>query len=390
MKQKRICILGSTGSVGRQAIEVCRENGFAVTGLSAERNIALLEEQIREFHPRYCAVGNEKAAAALAVAVADTDTKVLSGAEGICELAQITDADLIENSILGSAGIRPTMAAIAAGKDLAIANKEPIVAAGEIILKAARGKGVRVLPVDSEHSAIFQCLSGGFNAHAYVSELVLTASGGPFFGKDRAFLETVTPEMAVAHPVWNMGQKISVDSASLLNKGLEVIEAVRLFGIPAENVKVTVHRQSIVHSMVTFVDGSTIAQLGYPDMRHCVQFAFTYPERTPGLCKKLDFSETFSLTFEPADEKTFSLLPLARRAVSRGGTFPTVLNAANEAGVALFLDHKIRFPELFSLVEEAVENHRDIGYENIEGILALDHEVKQKVFEKYRNEAGKF
>ncbi len=385
MEQKQICILGSTGSVGQQAIEVVREHSFRLTGISADRNIKKLEEQIREFHPLFCAVRDPEAAKELKIAVADTDTKVLSGEEGILELCRSCPADITENSLLGSCGIRPTMTLLQSGKSVAMANKEPIVAAGELILSQAKKSGARILPVDSEHSAIFQCLSGSFNDKKFVSELVLTASGGPFFGKTRSFLENVTPEMALAHPVWNMGQKISIDSATLLNKGLELIEAVRLFDVPADQVRITVHRQSIVHSMVTFVDGATIAQMGHPDMRHCIQFALTYPDRTPGLCRPLNFSDPLQLTFEKPDEVNFPLLRVARDAARRGGTATTVLNAANESAVALFLQRKISFLDLFSIVEEAVADHDLLSVTGIDDILALDEEVKAKVFEKYGN-----
>ena len=381
--KKTVTVLGSTGSVGRQALEVARDLGYRVFGLSCDRNIKLLEDQIRAFSPAFASVRDEKKARELAVAVADTETKILSGDQGVSELASMPENDLVENSILGFAGILPTLCAIEAGNDLAVANKEPIVAAGEILLKRAREKGVRFLPVDSEHSAVFQCLSGSFNSGKFVDELVLTASGGPFFGKDSAFLATVTPAMAVAHPTWNMGKKISVDSASLLNKGLEIIEASRLFDIPADRIRVTVHRQSIVHSMVTFRDGSTLAQMGHPDMRHCVQFAFTYPERVKGLCRKLDFSESYQLTFEPADEKTFPLLAVSRRAALKGGTFTTVLNAANEAAVKLFLEEKISFPELFSIVEEAVETHSPLKDAGIDEIISLDFETKEKILARF-------
>ena len=344
-----------------------------------------MEEQIREFHPRFCAVRDENAAKELKIAVADTDTKVLSGEEGILELCRICPADITENSILGSNGIRPTLALLREGKHIAMANKEPIVAAGEIILDEAKKHNARILPVDSEHSAIFQCLSGSFNSRKFVSHLVLTASGGPFFGKDRTFLETVTPAMALAHPVWNMGQKISIDSATLLNKGLELIEAVRLFDVPADQVEITVHRQSIVHSMVTYVDGSTIAQMGHPDMRHCVQFALTYPERTEGLCKPLDFSKSLTLTFEGADEDTFTLLKTARKAARLGGMYTTVLNAANEAAVALFLAEKISFLDIFRIVEDEVSLHKSKPVSDVEEILDLDREIKGKVFSQYGN-----
>lgn len=382
---KQVVILGSTGSVGTQAIEVVRERGFRLTGLCADRNIELLEKQIREFHPLFCAVRDEEKAKELKIAVADTDTKILSGEEGILTVCRECPSDVVVNSILGSSGIRPTMELLQAGKDIAMANKEPIVAAGEIILKTARENNAKILPVDSEHSAIFQCLSGGFNDRRYLSHLVLTASGGPFFGKKREDLEQVTPEKALAHPVWNMGQKISIDSATLLNKGLELIEAVRLFDVPARQVEITVHRQSIVHSMATFVDGSTIAQMGHPDMRHCIQFALTYPDRTEGLCKPLDFTKALTLTFEGADEETFTLLKTARKAAMLGGTYTTVLNAANESCVRLFLDKKISFLDIFHIVEEEVEGHSPLASSNIEDILALDLEIKRKILEKHAN-----
>ena len=380
---KKVLVLGSTGSVGRQALEVIREQGFELTGISANENVKLLEEQIRAFHPGYCAVRNEEKARLLKIAVRDTDTTVLSGEEGVLQLCEECPADIAENSILGSAGILPTLTLIRRGVNIAMANKEPIVAAGEIILREAKAHKVRILPVDSEHSAIFQCLSGSFNDLPYIKELVLTASGGPFFGKVREELSSVTPEMAVAHPVWHMGKKISVDSATLMNKGLELIEAVRLFGVEADRVRITVHRQSVVHSMVTFRDGSTLTQMGHPDMRHCVQFALTWPERRVGLCEPLDFSRALTLTFEPVDEKTFSLISVARDAVKRGGTATAVLNAANEAAVSLFLDHKIRFTDIFDLVSEAVAAHSPVKASAVEEILALDLETKRHILSRF-------
>jgi len=385
MKNKKVCILGSTGSVGRQAIEVVRERGFTLTGICADSNIALLEEQIREFHPEFCAVRDISAAKELKIAVKDTNTKILPGEEGILALCEECPADIFENSILGSNGIRPTLAVLKRGIDIAMANKEPIVAAGEIILAEAKRNKAKILPVDSEHSAIFQCLSGGFNGRKYLSHLVLTASGGPFFGKKRKDLEKVTPAMALAHPVWKMGKKISIDSATLLNKGLELIEAVRLFDVSADQVEITVHRQSIVHSMATFIDGSTIAQMGHPDMRHCIQFALTYPDRTDGLCKALDFKKAMTLTFEGADEDTFTLLGTARLAASKGRTYTTVLNAANESAVALFLEEKIGFLDIFDIVANEVASHLPKTQPNIDDVLSLDEEVKRCVFEKYRN-----
>ncbi len=353
---KKIALLGSTGSIGTQTLEVAREKGYRITALAARRSIDALEAQIREFKPEYCAVADENAARDLKIRVADTDTKILSGDEGIVETASISDADILLNSLLGKSGIRPTLAAIESGKDIAMANKEPLVASGEIILERVREKGVRFLPVDSEHSAIFQCLDSEHNSSKFINRLIITASGGPFFGRTREELKSITPAEAIAHPTWSMGAKISVDSATLMNKGLELIEAARLFNVPADKIDVTVHRQSIVHSMVEFCDGSTLAQLGHPDMKHCIQFALTYPERSESLCKKMDYSQSFTLTFAPPDEKTFTLLPLARRAITLGGTAPAVLNGAGERAVELFLGGKIGFLDIFDTVESAVNS----------------------------------
>ena len=353
---KKIALLGSTGSIGTQTLEVAREKGYKITALAARRSIDLLEAQIREFRPEYCAVADEKAAADLKIRVADTDTKILSGDEGIIETAAISNADILLNSLLGKSGLRPTLAAIESGKDIAMANKEPLVASGEIILGKVKEKGVRFLPVDSEHSAIFQCLDSEHNSSRFISRLIITASGGPFFSKTREELKDITPAEAIAHPTWSMGAKISVDSATLMNKGLELIEAARLFNMSADRIDVTVHRQSIVHSMVEFCDGSTLAQLGHPDMKHCIQFALTYPERSESLCKKMDYTQSFTLTFAPPDEKTFTLLPLARRAITLGGTAPAVLNGAGERAVELFLSGKIGFLDIFDTVESAVNS----------------------------------
>lgn len=377
---KKICILGSTGSIGKQTIEIIRSCGFELTGISGNTNILELENQIREFSPKYCAVADQRLAEDLAVRVKDTPTVVLSGDDGVCQLANESGADILSNSLLGSCGIRPTLAAIDAHTDIAMANKEPIVAAGEIILSRAKDNGVRIIPVDSEHSAIFQCINGGFNSYKYVNRLILTASGGPFFGRQRIELKNVTPEIACAHPTWSMGKKISVDSATLMNKALELIEAVRLFGVSADRVEVTVHRQSIVHSMVEFCDSSTLAQLGHPDMKHCIQFALTYPERCESICRPMDYTKAFSLTFEPLDEKTFSFLPLARRCVAEGGSLPCVMNAANEAAVELFLSKKIGFCDIFSLVEDAVKGHNKENITDIDRLSEIDALIKEQVF----------
>ena len=375
---KKIALIGSTGSIGTQTLEVAREKGYKITALAARRSIDLLEAQIREFKPQYCAVADTEAARDLKTRVADTDTKILSGDEGIIEVAAVSDADILLNSLLGKSGIRPTLAAIESGKDIAMANKEPLVASGEIILARVREKGVRFLPVDSEHSAIFQCLDSEHNSSRFISRLIITASGGPFFGKTRRELENITPAEAIAHPTWSMGAKISVDSATLMNKGLELIEAARLFDVPADKIDVTVHRQSIVHSMVEFCDGSTLAQMGHPDMKHCIQFALTYPERSESLCRKMDYTKSFTLTFDPPDEKTFTLLPLSRRAITLGGTAPAVLNGAGERAVELFLDGKIRFLDIFDTVESAVNNvpfTKELSLEVIENAdrMAREH-----------------
>lgn len=351
---KTLALLGSTGSIGTQTIEVAREKNIPITALAAYSNIELLEKQIREFKPAMAAVVNEEAGNELKIRVSDTDTKILIGEEAVTTVAEEAKADILLNSLMGRCGIRPTVAAIRSGKDIAMANKEPLVAAGDIILDEVKKAKVRLLPVDSEHSAIFQCLDGEHNSPKFIKRLIITASGGPFFNKTKKELEMVTLADALKHPTWSMGAKITVDSASLMNKGLEVIEAVRLFGVPADRIDVTVHRQSIVHSMVEFADTSILAQMGNPNMKHCIAFALTYPERQSSLCTPLDFTKSFSLTFDKPDEDTFTLLPLARRAVTLGGNAPAVMNSANEEAVALFLKEKIRFIDIFTLVEEAV------------------------------------
>lgn len=353
---KKLSLLGSTGSIGTQTIEVAREKNIPITALAAYSNIKLLEEQIREFSPKLVAVVDRDAGEELRIKVLDTDTKVLIGEDAVTTVAEESDADILLNSLMGRCGIRPTVAAIRSGKDIAMANKEPLVAAGDIILREVKEAGVRLLPVDSEHSAIFQCLDNAHNSPEFIKRLIITASGGPFFGKTREELEKVTLADALKHPTWSMGAKITVDSASLMNKGLEVIEAVRLFGVDAHRIDVTVHRQSIVHSMVEFVDSSVLAQMGNPNMKHCIAFALTYPERQPSLCTPLDFTRSFSLTFDRPDEDTFTLLPLARRAVTLGGNAPAIMNSANEEAVALFLKEKIKFTDIFTLVEGAVDS----------------------------------
>lgn len=379
MEKKTVAILGSTGSIGKQALEVADECGFEVSVVCANSNIKLLEEQIRKYSPAYCAVGDEKSAAELKIKVGDTDTKVLSGFDGICEAAYEAKADILLNSLMGKCGIRPTLHAIDSGKSIAMANKEPLVCAGELILSSAKEKGVEFLPVDSEHSAIFQCLSGDFNSYDSIKRLIITASGGPFYGKTKKELENVTLAQALNHPTWSMGAKITVDSATLMNKGLELIEAVRLFGVEQENIEITVHRQSIVHSMVEFCDGSVLAQMGNPNMKHCIQFALTYPERTHSLCRPLDFKSGLNLTFSPPDEDTFSLIKMARHAISVGGTAPCILNGANECAVGEFLNGRIGFTDIFDLVTEAYNSIVPVMNPTLEDIEAADIVAREKV-----------
>lgn len=362
---KKLIILGSTGSIGTQALEVCRRDGYAVVALAAGGNIELLEKQAREFKVKAVAVFNTQKAEELKIKLKDTDIKVLSGQESVCEIAQM-DADIVLNSIVGIAGLRPTLAAIESGHDIALANKETLVTGGDIVKKAAKEKGVKILPVDSEHSAIFQSLQGA--PEKSLKKILLTASGGPFFGKTRADLENVTVKEALAHPNWSMGAKITIDSATLMNKGLEVIEAVHLFDISADDIEVLVHRQSILHSAVELSDGAVIGQLGTPDMRLPIQYALTYPQRSNYAFEKLSLSDIGTLTFQKPDTETFRCLPLCIKAINEGGLRPTAVNGANEEAVRLFLEGKIKFLQIAELVEKAaysVNNIKDFGLEDV-------------------------
>lgn len=362
---KSLIILGSTGSIGTQALEVCRRDGYMVTALAAGSNIELLEQQAREFKVKKVAVFNEKAAKELEIKLKDTDIKVLSGVDGVCEVAG-SDGDIVLNSIVGIAGLRPTLSAIEAGKTIALANKETLVTGGEIVNRKAKEKGVKILPVDSEHSAIFQSIQGA--PEKSVKKILLTASGGPFYGKTRKDLENVTVKEALNHPNWSMGAKITIDSATLMNKGLEVIEAVHLFGLPAKDIEVLVHRQSIVHSGVELSDGAVIAQLGTPDMRLPIQYAITYPERSEYAFERLSLADIGTLTFARPDTDTFRCLPLCIEAIEQGGLAPTAVNGANEEAVRLFLEGKIKFLAIADLVEKAlasVQNKKEFGLEDI-------------------------
>ncbi len=370
---KRIVILGSTGSIGIQALEVVRGGGYKVEALAAGSNVKLLEAQARELKPAVVAVFSETAARELKLKLADTDIKVLSGIEGVCAAAQ-TPADMVLNAIVGIAGLRPTLAAIDAGRDIALANKETLVTGGEIVNRAAREKGVKILPVDSEHSAIFQSLQGA--PEGSLKKILLTASGGPFYGKSADELRDVTVTQALNHPNWSMGAKITIDSATLMNKGLEVIEAVHLFGVSADNIEVLIHRQSILHSAVELRDGAVIAQLGTPDMKVPIQYALTYPER--GECfERLSLADIGTLTFARPDTNTFPLLGDCIEAINRGGLYPTAINGANEESVRLFLENKIKFPDIARLNREAMEgceNKLDFSVEDIFETDALARE----------------
>ena len=376
-------MLGSTGSVGRQALDVCRHRNIKVTALSAGSNISLLEEQIREFSPGLCAVADERAAADLAVRVADTGTRIISGKNSAEVIASEADADTVLNSVSGIAGLRPTLAAIRAGKRLALANKESLVAYGKVVMAEAERRGVMILPVDSEHSAVFQCLSG-----QKIKKIILTASGGPFFGKKREQLARITPADALAHPTWSMGNRITVDSATLMNKGFEVIEAVMLFGVTPEQVGVVVHRESIIHSMVEYTDNAVIAQMGAPDMRLCVQYALTYPERYDSPVAELDLVKLSRLTFAEPDGEAFPLLPLAYRAVKRGGVVPAVMNGADEAAVAMFLDGRISFTDISDIVSAVTENAPEVECPTLEDIEAADREARRMAAEMAAGRAG--
>ena len=375
---KEIIILGSTGSIGTQAIEVVRREGYRVTGLTAGSNVKLIEEQARLLNPLLVALADENAAADLKVRLSDTDIKVLSGKEGIIEVAA-SRGDIVLNAIVGIAGLLPTLAAIEAGKDIALANKETMVTGGDIVNRKAREKGVKILPVDSEHSAIFQSLGGA--PENSLKKIILTASGGPFYNKKREELKAVTAEQALKHPNWSMGAKITVDSATLMNKGLEVIEAVQLFGVKANQIEVVVHRQSILHSAVELTDGAVIAQLGTPDMRLPIQYALTYPNRSFNAFERLSLTDIGTLTFSKPDMDTFRCLPLCIEAINKGGLYPTAVNGANEAAVALFLEGKIKFLEIAEMVEKALLNATDKKDFTVEDILAADKEARKLVTE---------
>ena len=379
---KHIAILGATGSIGTQSLEVMEEQeGFRAFALSAHSNIKLLEQQVRKFRPRFACVTDEEKAAELKIRINDTDTKVLAGIEGLEEIASHPDVDTVITGIVGIAGLLPTMAAVKAGKRIGLANKETLVTAGDIVMNEAKKTGSEIIPVDSEHSAIFQCIAAHVNKENYdgeIKRIILTASGGPFFGKTKEELKDITVADALNHPNWSMGAKITVDSASLMNKGLEVLEAKALFGLPLDKVSVLVHRQSIVHSMVEFCDNAIIAQMGTPDMKLPIQYALSYPERLPMRGNELDLTKK-PLTFEPVDMDTFRCLALAIQAGHIGGTMPTVLNGANEIAVSKFLKGEIGFLEIADLVELAMDAHKSIQNPTLSDIEEADRWAREYV-----------
>ena len=366
----KVSILGSTGSIG---------TNIEVTAVSASSNIKLLEEQIRKFKPKYAAVFDENRARELKTAVSDTTCRVVSGQDGLCFIAAEADCDMVLSSIVGFAGLVPTMRAISAGKDIALANKETLVTAGRLFMDAVSEHNVRLLPVDSEHNAIFQCLAGATEKARAGARIVLTASGGPFFGRAAAELVNVKKEQALKHPNWSMGAKITIDSATLMNKGLEVLEASHLFNVGIDDIEVVVQRESIIHSMVEFRDKSVIAQLSVPSMKHPIQYAFTYPERLPSPDKSVDFAALSSLSFARPDERTFRCLTLAKAAGKAGGIIPTVMNAANEAAVAKFLRDEIGFLDIADMVETAMQKFDNIKNPTLDDIIAVNDEVRNQL-----------
>lgn len=379
---KNLTLLGSTGSIGVQSLDVARKNNINITALSAGGGrIDLLEQQAREFKPKTVAVFSENGAKELKSRLRDTDIKVLSGEDGVIETAVESDADTVLNAIVGIAGLKPTVNAIKAGKNIALANKETLVTGGKIVLSLAKEYGVSILPVDSEHSAIFQCLQGV--PENSLKEILLTASGGPFFGKTAEELKNITPKQALMHPNWDMGAKITIDSATLMNKGLEVIEAVHLFGLKPSDIEVLVHRQSIVHSAVELCDGAVIAQLGVPDMKLPIQYALTYPDRTECLSERLDLSKIGTLTFDKPDFETFLCLKTCIEAINEGKLKPVAANGANEVAVKLFLDGKIKFPDIGRIVKGAADNQKTVDTFTLSDIFDADNTAREFVYSNW-------
>ena len=370
-----ISILGCTGSIGRQTIAVAEHIGMKVAALTAQRKIDMLEQQARRLKPDFVAVYDEEAAKLFKIAVADTAIKVGSGMEGLIEAATMDTTDCVVTAVSGSVGLKPTLAAIDAGKRIALANKETLVCAGEIVMKRAKEKGAEIVPVDSEHSAIFQCLMG--RKEGELKKILLTGSGGPFRGKARAELEDVTPEIAVKHPNWSMGAKISVDSATMMNKGLEFVEAMHLFGVTPDDIQVVIHPQSVIHSMVELIDGTVIAQMGVPDMGLPIQLALTYPERKPSMFERMDFWNMKDMTFEAPDYEKTPCLKLAMDAARTGGTAACIMSAANEVAVHAFLAHKLGYNRIYDAAAGAIDSVGVTQHPDLETILAADEAARR-------------
>ncbi len=376
---KTVSILGSTGSIGTQSLAVCRKMGYTVVALTAHSNWKLMEQQIREFSPKFAALTDSQAAWELKQRVKDTDTTVLEGMEGVLKISSYPHQDTVINALMGVAGLLPTVKAIEAGNNVALANKETLVAGGKLVTELVKKKGVLLTPIDSEHSAIFQCLQG--NDINSVKRLIITASGGPFYGRSREELAGIKKEQALKHPNWSMGAKITIDSSTLMNKGLEFIEAMWLFSMPPEKIDIVVHQQSIIHSMVEYRDGSVMAQMGVPDMTIPIQYALTWPHRYESPAKQLDLLSCTELTFRKPDMETFTCLADCIEAAKRGGLYPCIVNGANEEAVSLFLQDKIGYLDLFTAVHKAL-NHFDLGdYSTVEEVLEADRKAREFVRE---------
>ena len=375
-----LSILGSTGSIGTQALDVARKLNLNICALTAYSNIDILEQQVREFKPSLAVVFSQEKAEEFRTKIADTDTQVLCGMDGLVEASVISSADMVLNSLVGMVGLTPTLSALNAGKDVALANKETLVAGGSLVMDAVKKNNVNMYPVDSEHSAIFQCLQG-MNDKKELKKLILTASGGPFFGKTKDDLRNVTVKEALNHPNWSMGEKITIDSATMMNKGLEIIEASWLFDMPEDKIDVVVHRESIIHSMIQFVDNSVIAQLGLPDMRIPIQYAITYPNRFESPVNELDLAEIASLSFSKPDYSTFKCLISCKEAIRMGGTAPAIANGANEVANKLFREGKIKFLEIGDLVSDALQNVKKNEIKRVEDVLNADKSARQYVYD---------
>ncbi len=380
---RKISLLGATGSIGRQSLDVIAACGMSVAAITANKSVARLEEQTRQFHPSLAVCMDEAAAADLRVRIADTNTRVASGIEGLVEAATLPEADCVITAVVGNVGLRPTLAALREKKRIALANKETLVCGGELVMRTAREYGAEIIPVDSEHSALFQCLQGSHD-HGELKRLILTCSGGPFFGQSREELAGYTKADALKHPTWKMGAKITVDCATLMNKGLEFIEAMRLYSVSPDQVDIAIHRQSIVHSLVEFRDNAILAQLGVPDMRLPIEYALTYPARCPAVVEPLDLFSCPPLEFHRPDYETFTCLKLALQCARRPGTPCVVLNGANEAAVGLFLEDKIRFLEIGELVQYALETVPEGPADTLKQIMEADRAAREAVYSRIR------